>query len=283
MTGRCGMADVYPAPRLLVVTDRPDPRKEWIADLRRHREVLGILTRKDFQTRYKRASLGVLWAVAMPLLQATVMAVVFSRVVRVGSGSHYPVYVISGVVAYTYFSTALGTASTAIVDGSGLTDKVWFPRSILVVVPCLSGLVGLAVTVVVLIGAMPLFGVHYTLRLLLIVPALALLITFTIALSLVLAALHVYFRDVKYLVVAALMVWLYVTPILYPQSLLGNLAPVMDVNPLTGIVDLFHQSTVGGIGGLDSAVAITLGVTAVLVVVAAEVQRRYDRLFVDLL
>jgi len=269
------MADAYPAPRQLVVTDRPDSRQDWFADLRRHREVLGILTRKDFQTRYKRASLGVLWAVAMPLLQAAVMVVVFSRVVRTGSGPHYAVYVISGVVAYTYFSTALGSASTAIVDGASLTDKVWFPRSILVVVPCLSGLVGLAVTIVV--------HVPYTLRLLLIVPALALLIIFTVALSLVLAALHVYFRDVKYLVAAALMVWMYVTPILYPQSLLGNLAPVMDANPLTGIVDLFHQSTVGGIGGLDSAVAVTLGVTAVLVVVAAEVQRRHDRLFVDLL
>jgi ABC-type polysaccharide/polyol phosphate export permease len=269
--------------RVLVLSDRPDRLRDWLIDLRQHRETLGILTRKDFQTRYKRASFGVVWAVAVPALQATIMAVVFSRVVKTGSGSHFPVYVISGVVAFSYFSAALSPASTAIVDGANLTDKVWFPRSLLVVVPCLSNLVGLLATLAVLIVIMPLFGVGYGLRNFWLVPAVALLVLFTTSLALVVAALHVYFRDVRFLVQAALMVWLYITPILYPQHLLGTLAVLTTINPLTGIVGLFHLATLGTNGPSTGDIAVSLVATSVLLLVGAEVQRRHDRLFVDLL
>lgn len=269
--------------RVLRLTTRPDTPAAWFADLRHHRETLVMLTRKDFQTRYKRASLGVLWAIAVPVLQATIMAVVFSKVVRVGTGKDFAVYVISGVVAYSYFSGVLAPASTAIVDGSNLTDKVWFPRAILVVVPCLSGLVGLLSTLAVLVVVMPLFGVPYAAHLLVLVPATALLVAFVVALALVLSALHVYFRDVKFLVQASLLVWLYATPVLYPQHLLGTLAPVVDANPLTGIVALFHYAVLGSGGPLAVDVAVSLAATAILLVVGCEAQRRHDRLFVDLL
>jgi len=242
-----------------------------------------MLTRKDFQTRYKRTSLGVLWAVAVPALQASIMAFVFSKVIKTGTGPNFAIYVIGGVIAYSYVSVALSTAGTAIVDGAALADKVWFPRAVLVVVPCLSGLVGLGVTLLVLVAVMPLFDVHFTLRLTLLIPGTLLLVAFTVALSLVLAALHVYFRDVRYLIQAALMVWLYVTPILYPARLLGRISIIVNANPLTGIVALFHEATVGGVGPLIPAVAVSVGSTIVLAVLAAEIQRRHDRLFVDLL
>jgi ABC-type polysaccharide/polyol phosphate export permease len=254
-----------------------------LAELWGHRETLGILTRKDFQTRYKRASFGVLWAVAVPALQATIMAVVFSRVVRIASGAHFSVYVISGVVAYSYVTTALSPASTAIVDGASLTDKVWFPRVLLVMVPCLSSTVGLLSTLAVLMVVIPAFGVPYGPHLLLMVPATGLLLVFTVSLATVLAALHVYFRDVRFLVQAALMVWMYATPILYPQHLLGSLAPVVSANPLTGIVGLFHLAALGSGGPSGTDLIVSMAATGVLLVVGAEVQRRYDRLFVDLL
>lgn len=277
------MAELAIAPRELVLTSKPDPRAGWLSGLWLHREMLAILTRKDFQTRYKRASLGVLWAVAVPLLQAVVLAVVFSRVVRIASGSHYAIYVMSGVVAFSYFAAALAPGSTAIVDSSTLTDKVWFPRAILVVVPCISGLVGFAVTLVAVVVCMPIFGAPFSAKILLLIPASLLLIIFTTALSLVLAALYVYFRDVKYLVQASLLVWIYVTPVIYPQNQLGRFSSVVDANPLTGIVDLFHEATVGQAPGLGIAVLVSVLVTITLAVIGIEVQRSYDRLFVDLL
>ena len=250
-------------------------------DVWAHREVLDILARKDFQTRYKRASFGLIWAVALPLLQAVVLAMVFSKVIQVGTGSHFALYVMSGVIAYAYFSTVVTNATTAIVDGAGLTDKVWFPRAVLILVPSLSNLPGLGVTIVVLVVAIPVFGVRLGPQALLLVPATALLFAFALALGLVLGALDVYFRDVKFLVQAALMVWIYLTPILYPQHLLGGVGPWLDANPLTGVVTVFHLATVGSGGPWVRPVLVAVLDTAILLVVGLEAQRHHDRLFVD--
>jgi ABC-type polysaccharide/polyol phosphate export permease len=265
---------------VLQLGPEPVSRQAWLADLWGHAEVLGVLAKKDFQTRYKRASFGLIWAVVVPFLQAVVMAVVFTRVVRVGSGRHFAIYVMAGIIAYSYFGTVLSLGSTAIVEGASLTDKVWFPRVLLVIVPALSNLVGLAVTLVVLIAAMPVLGVSINARVLTLLPACVLLIAFATSLAMVLSALHVYFRDVRFIVQAALMLWMYVTPILYPKHLLGGLSGLADANPLTGVVALFHMATVGE-ADWARPVLITVAVTLVLIVAGFETQRRYDRLFVD--
>lgn len=274
-------ASQRPSPPVLHLTARPDSVREWGRELRGYGPTLVMLTRKDFQTRYKRASFGILWAVALPALQATIMAVVFSRVVKIGSLHNFPVYVISGVVAYSYVTTSLAPASTAIADATPLAERVWFPRAILAAVPCLSSLVGLATSVVILVLLIPAFGVHYGVDLLLILPATVLLVAFVISLSLVLAALHVYFRDVRFLVQAGLLVWIYATPILYPQNLLGRLGPLVSANPLTGIVGLFHLAALGRSGPSAGGLLVSIGATLVLLVVSVEVYRRHDRLFVD--
>src|SRR5207302_5730119 len=100
-----------------------------------------------------------------------------------------------------------------------------------------------AVTVVFLIAVEPFFGVHLGAQTLLLIPATALLVALTLALGMVLGALDVYFRDVKFLVQAALLVWIYLTPILYPQRLLHGLGPWLDTNPLTGVGVMFHMAT----------------------------------------
>ncbi len=252
-----------------------------MADLWAHREVLSMLARKDFQTRYKRATFGVLWAVVVPVLQAAVMAVVFSRVIRVETGVNFAAYVMSGILMWAYFAATLNTGATAIVDGSGLTDKVWFPRAVLVFVPSLANLVGLGISFAALLVILPILGVGLGVHLLLIFPAALLLVTFTTALTMVLAALHVYFRDVRYLVQAALLVWLYVTPIIYPKTLLGKLAPLADFNPMTGVVSLFHLAALGREPQWERPVLVSVVVTIALTAAAVEVHRRRDRLFVD--
>lgn len=273
------------APSSLVLDGTPATRAELVRDLLAHLPVLKVLARSDFQVRYKRASFGVVWAVAVPLLQAAILAVVFSRVIRtLPHNTDFGVYVLAGTMAWSYFAGTVGSASTAIVDGSGLTDKVWFPRALLPMVPAASGLVGLVVSLVAVLVAMPLLGVGFGVRLLLLVPAALLLVAFSTALGLALAALHVYFRDVRFLVQAALLVLFYVTPVVYPLRLTGHLRPFIMANPLTGIVLLFHAATVGTAGDpLLVPVAVSVAVTVALLVVTVETYRHHDRLFVDLL
>lgn len=278
-----GEIERAPIEPVLELGPGPASRREWLHSIWEHRGVTWVLARKDFQARYKRAALGVLWAIAVPLLQGAVLIVVFSHFVHAGSGVSYGAFVLSGVFPWAYFASNLPTGATAIVDGTSLTDKVWFPRVILAIVPCLSGLVGLAISIVVLLIAAPLLGAGFGARLLLLIPACALLIAFTIGLTAVLAALQVYFRDVRFIVTAALMVWLYATPIMYPQSVVGSLGPWLDFNPMTGVVALFHTSVLGTSGSLARPLVVSLTVTAALLVAAVEAHRRHDRLFVDLL
>lgn len=275
--------DPAAASRRLELTGHPDSLRAWWRDLWGHREVLGTLARADFHVRYKRAAFGVAWAVAVPLVQAVVLAVVFSKLIRVPAGRGFGAYVLAGVLAWSYFSLSIAAASTAIVDGSGLTDKVWFPRVLMPLVPVLANLPGLAVSTVILVALLPLLGSSIEPQLLLLLPATALLVMFTASLGAVLAGLHVYFRDVKFLVQAVMLVWFYVTPIAYPQTFLGNLAPYADFNPMTGIVSLFHWAAVGADPQWGRAIVVSVVVTALLTVAAVESQRRHDRLFVDLL
>lgn len=266
---------------------RPASRREWLGQQWAHREVLSILARSDFHVRYKRASFGVLWAVAVPAVQAAAVATVFSHFVPVNEGFSYAAFAVAGVLAWGYFGLTLGIGSTAIVEGSDLADKVWFPRSILVLVPCLANLPGLLVSITIFLISLPLFGEGYGAHTAFLVPAVILLVAFTTALSLVLSALHVYFRDVRYLVQAALLVLFYLTPIVYPPLAVGDLAGWLDLNPMTGAVNLFHWAAVGNpdawADDVTRSIVITVGATVALVVVAMEVHRRHDRLFVDLL
>lgn len=268
---------------ILVLDNKPRSRSTVVWDLWRYRDVLYELARTDFQVRYKRAIFGILWAVALPLLQAAVLAFVFSRVIRLAPGAQhgFAVFVLSGVLAWSYFSITVSLGSTAIVDNAELTDKLWFPRSMLPIVPALGGLVGLGVSMVALVVAMPILGVAIGPQVLLLVPACVILVLISIALSLVLASLHVYFRDVRYLVSAALLVWFYLTPILYPPQLLHGLANVLDFNPMTGVLLIFRTATVGPDSDWHRPLIVSLVTMVVCLALALEIYRRRDRLFAD--
>jgi ABC-type polysaccharide/polyol phosphate export permease len=266
---------------VLDLDNRPPSVREWLRELARHRDVLRALARSDFHVRYKRASLGVAWAVLLPLVQAGVLTVVFSRVIRVGTGSGFGAYVLAGVTAWSYLSQTLGSAATSIVEGSGLTDKVWFPRALLPLAPAAANVIGLAVSTAILLLLAPVLGGHLGLHSLWLVPAAVMLVAFTTALAMVLSALHVYFRDVRFLVQAALLVWFYVTPVMYPASALGGLRPYLDLNPMTGVVALWHAGVVGADADWLRPVFVSVAATLLLVGVAVDVYRRRDRLFVD--
>lgn len=246
-----------------------------------------ILARKEFHVRYRRASFGILWAVALPLLQSLVMAVVFSKVahVRTTGLPSYGAFVLTGMAPWTYFTIVLVAGSTAIVDNTDLSSKVYFPRPLLPLTQVLTALYGYGVTLAIVIALCPLLHVSLGVSALLVVPGTLLMIALACGFVLVSSALHVYFRDVKYLVSAAFLVWMYVTPIIYtPADAPGVLRSVIDVNPMTGVVDLFHAATVGHHGySLGIPLLVTALWTLALIVGGVLLQCRYNRVFADLL
>src|SRR5205807_7226704 len=103
-----------------VLGSGPTPLSSLVVDVWDARPLLGMLARKDFFVRYRRASFGLLWAVALPLFQAAILALVLSRVVKIHTPVNYAVFVFAGMAVWAYFAASLQTASTAIVDGSDL-------------------------------------------------------------------------------------------------------------------------------------------------------------------
>lgn len=261
-----------------------DPRS-WggaLRDVAAHRGVLWALARSDFSVRYKRAAFGLLWAVALPLLQATVLAVVLSNFVPYrGDGPNFAAYVLTGVLPWAYFATALTSGGTAVVDGSTVASKVWFPRLLLPLVHPIAGLVGLAVSIAVMVLAMPVLDVDLGARIVLLVPATALLIAFTATLTALFSALHVYFRDVRYLIQALVLLWFYATPIFYETRLLRRAGPWLDANPMTGVMALFRNATVGHPDAILRPVVVAVLATVVLALLTVETYRRLDRVLVD--
>jgi lipopolysaccharide transport system permease protein len=269
-------------PTTLELGPRPTKFGPWIREIWAYRQVTGILARKDFQTKYKRASFGVVWAVVLPLLSGIVFVVLLTRIGRFSHlGYSYAAFVLSGNLAWAYFATVGQAASTSIVDGASMTDKVWFPRSILVLVPTISNLFGLGTSMLIMLAAMPIVGAPYSWRLVILIPAIVLIILFSVGFGLVTSALHVYYRDVKFIVQAGILLWFYVTPIIYPAHALGFLGPWLVLNPMTGVIGLFQFATAGHFGPMRNAVCISIAVTVVMFAVGLWAQRTHDRLFVD--
>lgn len=251
-------------------------------DLWKARELLVLLARKEFQVKYRRMSFGTLWAVILPLMQSVVMAVVFSHLVRFKI-PHYPVFVLSGMAAYTYFTTVFAGGSTAIAANATLSSKVYFPRAVLCLAQAATALYGLVILLAIMLVLYIPLGVHIGPALVLLIPGVALLLLFSAALTLTAAALHVYFRDIGYIVNALVIFLMYISPVIYPSALAPSIVrPLLLANPLTGILDIFHAA-VGVPTPLVQAVSITGAWTLLFCTAAVVLHTRYDRVFTDLL
>ncbi len=248
----------------------------------RWREVLVLLARKEFHVKYRRMSFGTLWAVFLPLLQSAIMAVVFSHLVRFAV-PHYALFMLAGMVAWTYFASVFVAGSTAIAGGSDLSSKVYFPRVLLPLVQVATNLYGFVIMLVIVLALSIPLGAHLGMSTLLFLPGALLLVVFCASLVVTGAALHVYFRDVSYISSALVLLLMYVSPVIYPPSIAPHIVrPIIDANPLTGILDLFHAA-VGVSTPLTFALAVTGVWTAVLICAAVTLNSRFDRVFADLL
>lgn len=262
---------------------RPPPVGRLVGDLWRSRRLAAMLARKDFYVRYRRASFGLLWALLLPLWQAVVLAFVFSRIVRFEVGVSYTLFIYSGMIVWGFFSIALTAAATSIVDGAGLSTKIYFPRAVLPVASVMSNLYGFLLSIGLLIAMCPFYDVSLGPELILLVPAVALAMALTVSLALVLAAVHVYARDMRFIVDAAQRAWFYLTPVFYPLDRFPDFRAWLAVNPATGMVELFRAATVGAADGWVTAVYWSLAWVVVLTLLAGWLHRRHDRVFVDLL
>lgn len=208
------------------------------------RDLLQAWTGRTVRARYQQSALGWLWAVIQPAAQVAVFTVIFTLFVPVDTGDvPYVIFSYVAMVPWTFLSTSLTDMSNSLVENMSLVTKVYFPREVLPAAAMLARLMDLGVAAGLLIILMIFFRVPlFPVGLLFLPLILAIQLMLVLGLGLALAALNVFFRDVRSLLTLGLQVWFYASPIIYPVSLVPTrLRPFYYLNPMAGILEAYRD------------------------------------------
>jgi lipopolysaccharide transport system permease protein len=249
-----------------------------------YRELFYFLAWRDVKVRYKQTALGVTWAVLQPLLTMCVFTLLFGNLAKMPSdGIPYPLFYLGALLPWMYFAATLSNSGNSLVTNANLITKVYFPRVILPTSAAFSGLVDFAIGWFLLLGMMGYYQVAPGWRLLiwplLVMPLFAL----ALGVSMILAALNVRYRDIKYTLPFLVQLWLFVTPVIYPISIIPERYRLLAaLNPLTGIIDAFRASLVPDKQIDWQLLGVSSVVTVALFTIAVVYFRKTERTFADI-
>ncbi len=204
-----------------------------------YRYLLYQLVRRDLLTRYKRSFLGVAWTMLNPLGTMVILSVVFSHIF--GQTASYPAYILTGLMAWNFFFQSTNQAMNSLVWGGGLLQRIYVPRSAFGLSALGSGLANMGLAFIPLILVMAVVGVPIRLPILFLPVPILFLAFFTLGLGLALSTIAIYFPDVAEMYQVLLTAWMYVTPIIYPESILpAKYQWILHINPMYYLVKLWR-------------------------------------------
>ena len=215
------------------------PALEEIREVRRYKYLLLQLTRRDILARYKRSVLGVAWTMLNPLGMMIVMSIVFSQLFK--SIESYPAYVLSGLIAWTFFSQSTNASMSGIVWGGNLIQRIYVPRTSFAISAVLTALVNLLLSIVPLLLVMLVTRTPIHLSILFLPVSMLFLAAFALGVGLILSTLAVYFPDVTEMYQIVLIAWMYLTPVIYPETIIpARFITLFRLNPMYHLIRLFR-------------------------------------------
>ncbi len=265
------------------------PSKGWVSlklrELWEFRELLYFLTWRDIKVRYKQTILGAAWAILQPFLTMVVFSLFFGQLAKISSGSNipYPIFSFTGLVPWTFFAYGLTQSSNSLVGNAQLINKVFFPRLVVPIASVLSGFVDFALAFVVLLGMMLVFRISPTVNVLWLPLFLLLAFVTALGVGLWLSAMNVEYRDIRYMVPFLTQIWMFISPVAYPSSLIKNslLRLIYGLNPMVGVLEGFRWALLGSAYAPGPMLGVSVVVAVVLLVTGAFYFRRMERNFAD--
>ncbi|MBI1875757.1 MAG: ABC transporter permease [Acidobacteria bacterium] len=217
--------------------------QEMVHEQAEYRSLLFQITIRDLLLRYKQTVMGVGWAVFMPLVNAVVFWVIFTKVTQLDTGGvPYLVFAFCGLLAWNFLASSLRFSAICLTSNTTLVTKVYFPREIFPFSAVLVGLVDFAVASTVMIALMAFYGIGVSWTLVLLPVVFVTHVAFTAACALILAMGNLFYRDVKYIFEIVLTVWMFATSVVYPVShVAGRLGAFLALNPMTAIIDAYRD------------------------------------------
>jgi lipopolysaccharide transport system permease protein len=273
-------------PRTITVVDSDAHFKlSAILQVWQYRELVYALTQREIKARYRQSLLGFGWAIIQPLAFMVVFSLVFGRFARVPSdGLDYPIFAYTALVPWTFLSNALATATIGLVSQRSVVTKTYFPREVIVLSQVGARFIDFLAAAAVLVGMLVWYQIPPTIWLLLVPVLLLVQMALIVGLSLITSALNVSFRDLAPVVTLGLQIWLYVTPVSYPLSLVpAYLRPFYILNPMVGLIDSFRAVVGHGQAPDWGLLAISTAMSVIILLGAYVYFKQAERAFADII
>jgi lipopolysaccharide transport system permease protein len=265
-----------------------EPQKGWrLIDWRElwaYRELLYVLTVRDIKVRYKQTMLGFAWAIIQPVMLMVVFSIFFGRLGNIPSdGFPYPIFVYAALLPWTFFANSITNSANSLVGSANLVSKVYFPRLIIPLSSIGSGLVDFAIAAAILLLLMVYYEVSWTFNLLLAPILMAGAVLTALGVGTCLAALNVAYRDFRYVVPFMVQFWMFVTPVVYPASLVPREWQwALYVNPMAGVIEGFRSAFLGRPFDV-SGMLVSLAIATMLFAAGISYFEKVERRFADII
>lgn len=217
--------------------------KNVITNLKKYSFLLKQLVSRDFKVKYKRSVLGIVWSLLYPILTMAVMAIVFSNVFKFSTpGVSYLAYLLSGLIMFNYFSEASNLSMSSVVGNFGLINKIYIPKYIFPLSKCLFIGINFLLTLIPLYIVLFATGTGVNIFHLFLPYAYICLFMFTLGMGFILSAISVFLRDMFYIYGIVIMLWTYLTPIMYDITMISsNLQIILKLNPLYHYINFVRE------------------------------------------
>lgn len=266
------------------------PRSPWhfldLAELWRYRELFYILSWRDLKVRYKQTFLGVSWALFQPLINMIIFTVFFGNFAGIPSdGLPYPVFVLLGLTFWGFFSNALSRAGNSFIENESLVKKVYFPREILTFSAVVTSFVDFLISLSILVIVIAYYGLAVNV-LFISIMFLGILITAisSAGFGLFLASVNIKYRDVRYIIPFFLQLLIFVSPVIYPLTLVrSSFQYLLALNPMTGVIDSLRSTLISGTIAHPDMLVISAFTALISLLAGIAYFRKTERYFADII
>jgi len=253
-------------------------------ELWQFRYLFFILVWRTLKVRYKQTTIGVAWAILQPLTMTFIFTIIFGRLAAMSTdGVPYPLFVTSGLIVWQLIAGSFQNATGSIVANAGLVTKIYFPRVFLPLTAIAAALFDFLCAFALMILLMVWYSVSPTLGVLAFIPMLALAMVTVLGLSLWLGALYVKYRDVGHLLPFLTQIWMFISPVIYPTSLLPQKYQFLySLNPIVTVVETSRWAFCGTSPPSIGRILVSTFVAGLLCASGLWFFRRHERNFADI-
>ena len=257
--------------------------KKFILPFVSHKYLLYQLTQREIKARYKQSFIGYAWVLLNPLAQMMVYTFVFSVVFRFPTGGiPYPVFLFAALLPWNTLQITLNTATQSLVSNSALLRKVWFPREIIPYSVVVSKIIDFSFSSFVFFALMLFYKVPLSKTTLLFIPLFFIQVILMTGMSFFLSTFNLFYRDVQYLANLMLMIWMYMTPVVYPMSLVPErFIFIYKLNPMVGLVE-GYRAALFSLPFEPSLIFLSLFVSTIIFILGYITFKKSEKIFADI-